>query len=457
MSHVFISYSRKDTETVDDIAARLEADKFEVWVDREEIHGGDLWREEIVDAIDNAYAFVLMLSPRAAASDNVRKEVDLAEGAAKKLVPVLLARTKLSSRLRYQLAGVQYIDYYRDPKGKYPELVKVLRSHRPKPSARKKPATREVEIVIRGLNPSQFGPEKQELLLNFIAELTKISRTDVNLTTVRAGSVHLFISMPPSAAYKLKTAALNQDTRLAQAGIDALRLTGDRHFVVLKQGGAAPPKSGSSSGGLSWWIGGLALVIALLLTAMIGYVMLPSIIPQVFATATPTATNTFTPTFTDTPTASPTSSFTPSPTETFTPTPTATSTPTPTDTPTLTSPPPPLAPRPVSPAADQVYNVLLTKCANVTFAWRPGSTEDVSYTLLVQTATGSRVVYAPNLRNTYTSATLCPGSYQWQVRATRISDGLTGPWSESIPFKVKLAVLKIPPIKPNPNSIPNPS
>ena len=81
MSHVFISYSRRGSEAVDQIVTRLEAENFTVWIDREDIHGGDLWREAIVEAVDNAYAFVLMLSPASGASDNVRKEVDLAEGA----------------------------------------------------------------------------------------------------------------------------------------------------------------------------------------------------------------------------------------------------------------------------------------------------------------------------------------------------------------------------------------
>src|SRR5215216_1753941 len=103
MSHVFISYSRRDSEAVDQIVTRLEAENFTVWLDREDIHGGDLWREAIVEAVDNAYAFVLMLSPSSAASDNVRKEVDLAEGAGKALLPTLLAQTQLPARLRYQL------------------------------------------------------------------------------------------------------------------------------------------------------------------------------------------------------------------------------------------------------------------------------------------------------------------------------------------------------------------
>src|SRR6266508_4932291 len=126
MSHVFISYSRKDSETVDQIVTRLEAENFTVWIDREDIHGGELWREAIVEAVDNAYAFVLMLSPYSVASNNVRKEVDLAEGAGKSLLPLLLAQAQLPARLRYQLAGIQWIEYFRDPDKKFIELVNVL-------------------------------------------------------------------------------------------------------------------------------------------------------------------------------------------------------------------------------------------------------------------------------------------------------------------------------------------
>jgi len=119
MSHVFVSYSRRDSETVDNIVARLEAANFTVWIDREDIHGGELWRKAIVEAVDHAYVFVLMLSPYSVASDNVRKEVDLAEGASKPLIPMLLAPADLPAELRYQLAGIQWIDYYSNPDGKF--------------------------------------------------------------------------------------------------------------------------------------------------------------------------------------------------------------------------------------------------------------------------------------------------------------------------------------------------
>src|SRR6266498_1630225 len=418
MKHVFISYSRKDSATVDHIVAGLDEDKFEAWIDREEIHGGDLWREEIVEAIDDAYAFVLMLSPDSVASDNVRKEVDLAEGAAKALIPVLLAPAKLPSRLRYQLAGIQWIEYYRDHEAKYRELVEVLRTHQPKPSARKTPTTREVEFVLKGLNPSEFGTEKQEQLLDLIADSTRTPRADISLEKLTAGSVHAFVKMPADSAYQLKTAALNRDSRLINFGIDALRLSGDRKYVLLKTGRIGSLKAGRL-GGRYWFIGGLALVIALFLSAMIISFVLPRAEIFVTTTSTSTATNTFT--------------STPS----HTSTPTRTLTPTPTYTPTPTNAPPLSAPRLISPQAHQVYYLISGSCTNMTFKWSSVSKTDVTYTLDLQTDTGSNVAFFPGISGTSMNIETCSGNYRWGVRATRISDGQMGPWSPWIPFKVK--------------------
>ena len=326
MRHVFVSYSRKDSQTVDDIVARLSEDGMDVWIDREEIKGGELWRAAIVEAVDKAYAFVLMLSPNSVASDNVRKEVDLAEGANIELVPVLLAPAQLPAALRYQLAGIQWIEYYRDPEVKYGELVEVLQAQQRKPGNDQTPVTREVELVIKGLNLSQFGSEKQEQLLDLIADFTNAPRTGISLEKLTAGSVHAFIKMPSDAAYQIKTAALNRDSRLINFSIDALRLVGDRHFIVLKTGGTAPPKSGKS-GGVRWLIGSLALVIAALFLA----ILIPDVLSQVgfFATATPTVTRIFTPaptktmtpTASSTPTLTRTAASTPSPGLTITATP----------------------------------------------------------------------------------------------------------------------------------------
>ena len=47
MSHLFLSYSRMDSKTVDDIIARLTRDGFDVWLDCKDIGGGDLFQHRI--------------------------------------------------------------------------------------------------------------------------------------------------------------------------------------------------------------------------------------------------------------------------------------------------------------------------------------------------------------------------------------------------------------------------
>lgn len=347
MSHVFVSYSRRDSQTVDQIVSRLEAEQFTVWIDREDIHGGELWRESIVEAVDNAYAFVLMLSPSSVTSDNVRKEVDLAEGAGKSLLPMLLAQAQLPARLRYQLAGIQWIEYYRDPHKKFDELVIALRVLDKKYGTTAPPVTRQVEFVFRGVDLLRLSQEErqqlQERLLDVIANSTNTPRTNLNVVTMTVGSVHIFVDMPAETAYQVKTAALNKDRRLVRAGIDALRLSGDRDFIPLITKSKAPPKSGKKGGGSRWLMGGFALLIVLLLAGMSAYVAFSWFVPEILAPTTPAST--FTPTVTSTPTATPTGTatptHTPTPTSTFTATPSDTPTPTPTDTPT----PPPTASR----------------------------------------------------------------------------------------------------------------
>ena len=72
MGQVFISYSRRDLDIVNRLVERMQRAGINIWIDREEIKAGKLWRTQIVQAIDTCDAFVLMLSSSAAASENVR-------------------------------------------------------------------------------------------------------------------------------------------------------------------------------------------------------------------------------------------------------------------------------------------------------------------------------------------------------------------------------------------------
>ena len=58
MSHIFISYSRKDKIFADDLELELEARDIDAWTDND-IEPGDRWREGIDNAIKNAFAVLV--------------------------------------------------------------------------------------------------------------------------------------------------------------------------------------------------------------------------------------------------------------------------------------------------------------------------------------------------------------------------------------------------------------
>jgi TIR domain len=129
MSHIFLSYSRKDGAYVDALAAQLEQAGFRTWVDRKGIAGGEQWRREIVDAVRKASLFLLFLSPHSARSQNVRKEVDLADQARVRILPVAIAPVDIPDDMQYQLAGVQVIEMWRDHDRGADALFKTLQRH----------------------------------------------------------------------------------------------------------------------------------------------------------------------------------------------------------------------------------------------------------------------------------------------------------------------------------------
>ena len=85
-----------------------------VWVDEGGIHGASLWGQEIVDAIDASKVMVLMISDSSITSDNVVKELSIASEEKKPILPVYLQRSQLPKSMRYQLAGIQHIEFFEE-------------------------------------------------------------------------------------------------------------------------------------------------------------------------------------------------------------------------------------------------------------------------------------------------------------------------------------------------------
>ncbi|MEM6627220.1 MAG: toll/interleukin-1 receptor domain-containing protein [Pseudomonadota bacterium] len=160
MAQIFTSYSRKDTRTVDHLAERLERAGHSVWVDREGIDGGSQWRESIVKAINDADIFLLVLSEHSAASDNVRRELDLAQGAPARVMPVQFGPVQIPEGMAYQLAGVQIIDMTEDRDIGVQKLLAAMDElpgatpTAPQPAAQ--PAEEDPKVDLAGLGGGGF-------------------------------------------------------------------------------------------------------------------------------------------------------------------------------------------------------------------------------------------------------------------------------------------------------------
>jgi hypothetical protein len=113
---IFISYSTKNLDFVQQLYQKLTSRGLSVWFDKQSIEGATQWRESIVTGIINSKVFLLVLSPESAASDNVRKEIDLAEHHKKKIFPLMWRDVNpLPPSIQYQLAGTQYISFKETP------------------------------------------------------------------------------------------------------------------------------------------------------------------------------------------------------------------------------------------------------------------------------------------------------------------------------------------------------
>ncbi len=124
---IFLSYSRSDAQQADDWVTHLEQSGYRVWIDRADIRGGQQWNATIVRSIREAQALILLLSPNSARSDNVRREIDLAVEAKKRIIPVEIHTTTIPETLQYQLAGLHRLQVWRDPHGRLPLVMAALK------------------------------------------------------------------------------------------------------------------------------------------------------------------------------------------------------------------------------------------------------------------------------------------------------------------------------------------
>jgi WD40 repeat protein len=104
----FVSYSHFDREFALTLKSALERGGESVWLDESEIHGGIRWSEELERAIEGSDAFLFLLSPDSAASQECGKELAHAIRLNKRILPVRV-RDAADATLPEGLSAYQFI------------------------------------------------------------------------------------------------------------------------------------------------------------------------------------------------------------------------------------------------------------------------------------------------------------------------------------------------------------
>jgi hypothetical protein len=109
---VFLSYSRVDRDLSERLARDLEAKGFEVWFDKDQLQGGDLWAEQITQAIDKTLergALVLLMSESSLRSTIVRHEVGHALSRKGRVIPCIVHGP--TDDIPPELRTIRWIDF----------------------------------------------------------------------------------------------------------------------------------------------------------------------------------------------------------------------------------------------------------------------------------------------------------------------------------------------------------
>ena len=125
-AEVFVSYSREDAARVAGLVAKLRAAGVSLWIDQGGIDAASQWSEQIVNALESAKAMLLVVSGSSVHSHNVAKEVVLVSERKGHILPVHLQPTVIPPALKYQLAGIQHVEYFAESDEALKAIVRAL-------------------------------------------------------------------------------------------------------------------------------------------------------------------------------------------------------------------------------------------------------------------------------------------------------------------------------------------
>jgi len=111
------------------IASRLEASGFNAWIDLKGIGGGNLWRERIVGAIKTCDIFTILVTPESVQSKQVRRELNIADRANKKILPLLAGNVEMPGDFEFLIPEINWISFAEDIENGLTQMIYTVEQH----------------------------------------------------------------------------------------------------------------------------------------------------------------------------------------------------------------------------------------------------------------------------------------------------------------------------------------
>ncbi|MFC2022968.1 toll/interleukin-1 receptor domain-containing protein [Chloroflexota bacterium] len=124
MAHdVFITYSSRDTVIAEAVCAAFESRHIKCWIAPRDVLPGTEWAEAIVDALDESYVLVLVLSSSSNTSPQVLREVGRAANKSIPIIPIRIDDVIPSKSMDFFVSSHHWLDAQTGPLEKHLERL----------------------------------------------------------------------------------------------------------------------------------------------------------------------------------------------------------------------------------------------------------------------------------------------------------------------------------------------
>lgn len=108
MPHIFISYAHEDLDIANRVVDALAKNAVDVWINWKSIPKGEDWEQEIFRGIEEADAFLFLISPDSVSAKGCKKEIVHAAQNGKRILPIVIRETD-AARVPREVSRYQWI------------------------------------------------------------------------------------------------------------------------------------------------------------------------------------------------------------------------------------------------------------------------------------------------------------------------------------------------------------